>query len=278
MQTVFLGLYEKAMPEELTWEEKLLSAQTAGFDHLEISIDESEARLCRLWDRHKQTEIRHAMLDSGFPIRTMCLSAHRKYPMGSANVATRQQSVDILRRAVELAVELGIRIIQIAGYDVYYEPSTSQSVVYFMQGLETAAALAAQYGVVLGFETMETPFMDTVQKAMRYVTQIQSPYLQVFPDVGNLSNAALLYGEAPTTDLERGRGHIVAVHIKETAPGIYRDMRFGEGHVDFQACIQKALDLGARLFTAEFWHTNERDWKRELEHTSRFLKSYFIIN
>lgn len=31
----------------------------------------------------------------------------------------------------------------------------------------------------LGFETMETPFMDTVEKAMHYVKLVDSPYLGV---------------------------------------------------------------------------------------------------
>ena len=37
-----LGLYEKAMPPELSWEEKLLAAKEAGYDFVEISIDETE--------------------------------------------------------------------------------------------------------------------------------------------------------------------------------------------------------------------------------------------
>ena len=44
----------------------------------------------------------------------------------------------------------------------------------------------------LGFETMETPFMDTVEKSMEYVNKINSPYLGVYPDIGNLKNASLL--------------------------------------------------------------------------------------
>lgn len=42
MKKYELGLYEKSMPGDLTWEEKLLNAKEAGFDYLEISIDETE--------------------------------------------------------------------------------------------------------------------------------------------------------------------------------------------------------------------------------------------
>ena len=32
-----LGLYEKAMPSDLTWREKLLAAKEAGFDFVAVS-------------------------------------------------------------------------------------------------------------------------------------------------------------------------------------------------------------------------------------------------
>ena len=43
-----LGLYEKSMPSDLSWEQKMLSAKAAGFDYIEISIDETDANLARL--------------------------------------------------------------------------------------------------------------------------------------------------------------------------------------------------------------------------------------
>ncbi|MEF1301578.1 xylulose 5-phosphate 3-epimerase, partial [Vibrio owensii] len=36
-----VGLYEKALPNELSWEEKLSVTKELGFDFLEISVDES---------------------------------------------------------------------------------------------------------------------------------------------------------------------------------------------------------------------------------------------
>ena len=43
-----LGLYEKAMPGTLSWREKLEAAREAGFDFVEISIDETDQKLARL--------------------------------------------------------------------------------------------------------------------------------------------------------------------------------------------------------------------------------------
>ena len=45
MKAYTLGLYEKAMPKTLTWKEKLEVARAAGYDFVEISIDETDENL-----------------------------------------------------------------------------------------------------------------------------------------------------------------------------------------------------------------------------------------
>ena len=37
-----VGLYEKALPAELSWEQRLVAAGQAGYDFVEISIDEDD--------------------------------------------------------------------------------------------------------------------------------------------------------------------------------------------------------------------------------------------
>lgn len=268
-----LGLYEKALPDELSWKNKLEAAKRAGFDYMEISVDESDWRQARLEDREEQAKIRNAVLDTGLPISTMCLSGHRKYPLGHPDVGIRRRSRDMLMAAVKFSAQLGIRMIQLAGYDVYYETTAERTRELFLEELGRAAEIAAAHGVVLGFETMETPFMDTVEKAMVFVNLIDSPYLQLYPDVGNLTNAALKYHDYVTSDLEKGRGHLAAVHLKETAPGIYRDLRFGAGHVDFDTLAHKCLGLGVRSFTGEFWYQKGTDYQEELIYAATFLRN-----
>jgi len=266
-----LGLYEKAMPDTLGWADKLLTAKNAGFDMLEISIDESDARLSRLeWDKTERQSLLSLTRETGIYINSMCLSAHRKYPLGSADKTTERRGLQIMEQAVNLAYDLGIRIIQLAGYDVYYELSTPETVKRFDENLAKCVDIAASAGMILGFETMETPFMNTVEKAMHYVGLLNSPYLKIYPDAGNLSNGAADL----IADIEKGRGYIVAAHLKETAPGVFRDMRFGEGCVDFAAVTNAFKSQGVRLFTAEFWHKEGNDYKKELKHAHDFLRKY----
>ena len=45
-----LGIYEKALPKNLSWPERLALAKACSFDFVEISIDESDERLLRRQD------------------------------------------------------------------------------------------------------------------------------------------------------------------------------------------------------------------------------------
>lgn len=274
---VKLGLYEKAMPQALTWPAKLAAARTAGYDFVEISIDETAEKLSRLdWPALERRQLRQEMDLAGVRIETMCLSGHRKYPLGSPDEAIRRESLAIMARAIDLAADLGIRIIQLAGYDTYYDPSTDQTRAWFAEGLQQSVDLASREGIILGFETMETPFMDTVGKAMAYVDAIDSPYLQVYPDIGNLTNASLIYGRSVPDDLDTGRGHICAAHLKETIPGHYREIPYGTGHTDFRHLVPKLQDMGVHRFTAEFWHVGEPDWQAVLSSNAAFLRPFFV--
>lgn len=265
MKAYALGLYEKAMPGNLTWREKLTAAKEAGYDFIELSIDETEERLARLdWPAAMRAQLVSLMEETGMPIRSMCLSAHRKYPLGSSDPQLCARSLEIMEKAVQLADDLGIRIIQLAGYDVYYEESTPETRARFEENLARAVRLAARRGILLGFETMETELMNTVEKAMHYVSLIQSPYLHVYPDSGNITNAAVMYGTDVQQDLQSGAGHIIAVHLKETVPGKFREIPYGTGHVDFASVIRTSWELGVRRYVTEFWYVGNPNWPDEL--------------
>jgi L-ribulose-5-phosphate 3-epimerase len=274
MKAYAIGLYEKAMPKTMSWREKLECAKECGYDFVEISIDETDEKLARLeWSKDERLALVKDMKEVGVPIRSMCLSGHRKYPFGASDPKVRERSMEIMEKAIELADDLGVRIIQLAGYDVYYEEGTAESERLFRENLKKATLMAAAKGVVLGFETMETEFMNTTEKAMKYVKLIENPYLGVYPDSGNLTNAAKTYGTSVLDDLETGRDHIVALHLKETVPGKFREIPFLTGHVDFEAVIAKAWELGIRRFVTEMWDVGSESWKEDIKFANKSMSA-----
>jgi len=275
MRPYLLGLYEKSMPNELSIPEKLKASKKAGFDYLELSIDETDEKLQRLsWSKDEIKKIVDAMWKNEIPIKSICLSGHRRYPLG--DIEHQEKSLDIMQKAINLASLLGVRIIQLAGYDVYYKTGNKKTMEVFLTNLEKCTDMAAREGIVLAFETMETAFMNTVEKALSTINYIGSPYLQIYPDIGNLTNAALLYDRDVLEDLRLGKNHISALHIKETKPDIYREVTYGEGHVKFEPMILLAMKMGVRMYVGEFWYTGQKDWLSTLQRNHDFLRSLFI--
>lgn len=271
-----LGIYEKALPKELSWKERLTMAKDLGFDFVEMSIDETDERLSRLdWTVEERIALTTAIQETGIKILSICLSGHRRYPFGSSDESIREQALLIMKKAIDFASDLGVRTIQLAGYDVYYEKKTLNSREYFIKNLKKAVQLAAEKEIVLSIEIMDDPFINSISKFLQIKAQIPSPYLQVYPDLGNLS--AWSQNDVGY-ELEQGIGSITAIHLKdtlavtETFPGKFKEVPFGAGCVDFLGALStlKRLDYNGP-FLIEMWSETSDSPEIEIEEAKEFL-------
>ena len=269
-----LGLYEKALPAELSWDERLATAKSAGYDFIEISIDETDERLSRVnWTRGQREDLRNLLCRHTMPILSMCLSGNRRYPIGSENRETREKGIRLIKDAVDFSQDIGIRIIQLAGYDEYYNESNDKTRELFLHALMDVVEYGAVRGICLALETVDTDLIDSTEKAMRFVSMIGSPYLQVYPDVGNIT----AMGKDVEKDFLSGRGHIVAIHLKDTLPGQFRDIPYGTGTVNFIAFFKLLKKMEYKgLLVAEMWATEDPRASIEYIGTARsfLLKKY----
>ena len=253
-----IGLYEKALPADLNWEERLAAAGQAGYDFVEISIDESDGRLSRLdWSGAERAALRQSIANTGVKIMTMCLSGHRKYPLGSHDPEIRQQGLDILYKAIRFAGDIGLRVVQVMGYDVFYETSDDDTRKYFMEGLYRGAQFAGQAGVMLGLENLDTPFVENLSQGLAIIDEINSPWLRLYPDIGNLAAA----GYSPPEELTKAKDQILGIHVKDAMPKVIRGIPFEEGIVPFQETFQALAATGFwGMLGVEIWadrHTGE---------------------
>ena len=274
------GIYEKAFDPKITWEERLRRAKCLGFDYVEISIDETDERLSRLdWTRQQKKALADALWSSNMQMRSMCLSAHRRFPFGSKDPSVRQRAMEIMDKAIDFAGELGIRVIQLAGYDVYYEDSTPDSVKRFGEGMLYSSERAEKAQVMLAMEIMDTPFMNSITKHLEYEKAIHSPWYKAYPDLGNLS---AWKENNPKHELEIGIDSIVAVHLKDTLSpeddfkGQFKGVEFGCGCVDF---VERFKDLN-RLdykgpFMIEMWYRDGYDDVKEIQKAIDFLSDKY---
>ena len=263
-----LGIYEKAIPNDFSWKEKMQAAKAAGFDYIEISIDEADERLARLdWSDQEIDEIRSYMEETGIVIPTMCLSGHRRFPFGSKDEATREKAFEIMEKGIILAQKLGVRCIQLATYDVYYEESDEETKRRFLDGMKKSVEMASRAGVILAMEIMDTPFVGTILRAMHYIKEIPSPYFKIYPDMGNLTQ----FSNDVESEFELGIAQTAAIHVKETKPGVFKNVPFGEGTVRFTDIFKKLKELNyTGMFLIEMWADNSR--KQTMEEAVKTIK------
>ncbi|WP_162870478.1 TIM barrel protein, partial [Klebsiella aerogenes] len=107
------------------------------------------------------------------------LSAHRRFPLGSEDDAVRHQGLEIMRKAIRLAQDVGIRVIQLAGYDVYYQQANDETRRRFRDGLKQSVEMASRAQVTLAMEIMDYPLMNSISKALGYAHYLNNPWFQL---------------------------------------------------------------------------------------------------
>ncbi|MBM7541634.1 L-ribulose-5-phosphate 3-epimerase [Amphibacillus cookii] len=271
-----IGIYEKALPKNISWFERLNLAKKLGFNFIEMSIDETDERLSRLyWEDKEIYEVLTAINETGIGIYSICLSGHRRFPLGSRNIETRNKSLEIMEKAINLASKLGVRNIQLAGYDVYYEEKNVLTREYFIENVSKAVKMAAAKQMTLSIEIMDDYFINSLTKFNNIKQQIPSPWLQAYPDIGNLS-------AWPENDigyeLEVGIESIAAIHIKDTKkmtpdfPGQFKNVPFGRGDVDFLGCFKTLKRLGYEgTFLIEMWSEVDENPEERVNEAKEFL-------
>ncbi len=262
-----LGIYEKALkaqPLPLMFAD----AARAGYDTFEISLDETDARLERLnWSPSQITETRDAASNQGVQLFSACFSGHRKYALGSADKATEKRAMHLMQKGIEFCWKMGIRVLQITGSDVFYEPHTEETEKRYRDNLAAGVEMASQAGVMLAIEPVED-YITSIRKAMQVVHEVNSPWLQVYPDVANL--AAM--GFDPVGELELSRGHIVGLHIRDAKPGSSYNISWGSGILDFCAVFKQLRNMNFNCpIIVELWYEQDDDYMQIAVHSREYL-------
>ena len=267
MRTYPIGIYEKALFSK-SLPEMLDDSVRLGFDVFEISIDETDYRLARLQSSStERKQIARSASDAGISLYSFCFSGHRRFPMGSSDPATEKQAMLMMEQAVHLAYDLGVRVIQVAGYDVFYEPHSEDTGKRFEDNLYKSVELASRNGIMLALETVET-YVTSVRKGMEIIKKINSPWLNLYPDVANL----YMMGFDPVQELLLGRGHTVAIHMREAPDDNY--IPFGDGELNFPQIFSslQAINFHGPLMV-ELWNENNPDYETVLLDAIRFLQN-----
>ncbi|MBC8585268.1 L-ribulose-5-phosphate 3-epimerase [Youxingia wuxianensis] len=262
-----LGIYEKALYRKPLWE-MLDDAARAGYDNFEISLDETDMRLSRLeWSSERFLRVKQAAMESGVQIFSACFSGHRRFPLGSSDPDVEKRAMKMMEQGIRFCCELGVRVLQVAGYDVFYEPSTADTAKRYDENLAKSVLMAAKAGVMLSVEPVER-YVTSVGKAMELVKNIRSPWLTVYPDTANL----YMMGFDPVKELKLGEGKLAALHVREAPDDEY--IPFGEGVLNFPEIFKTLKETGfSGPITVELWNEENPQYMQVVTRAREFLET-----
>jgi len=254
---VELGIYEKALKWNGSWEDLLSQAARAGYSFVDISIDETPKREARLrWSPAERAAVVAATEKTGVPLTGLCLSIHRRIAPGSSDPAMRAQAREVLTQGIDLCADLHIPVLQLAGYFAYYEDAHPGNRQWYVDCLRYGAEYASRRGVLLGIENVDGHDIDSISAAMAVVGEINSPWLQLYPDIGNIAEQ----GYPITAELQRGEGHMLAIHAKDVRHGEPRRVPMGGGIVDWdEAFAELARQQWSGRLMIEMWNDDADD-------------------
>ena len=76
--------------------------------------------------------------------------------------------------------DIGVRNIQLAGYDVYYEEKTPETRARFIRNLRQACTWAEETQVILSIEIMDDPFINSIEKYLAVEKAVSYTHLDVY--------------------------------------------------------------------------------------------------
>jgi L-ribulose-5-phosphate 3-epimerase/hexulose-6-phosphate isomerase len=249
---VTLGIYEKALRWTGDWDDLFADARRAGFSFVDLSVDETPERKARLdWSPETRQRVREAAARQGVQLGGICLSVHRAVGPGSADPGVRTEADRIFAQGIDLCHDLGVPVLQVAGYYAYYESADPGQRERYVASLRRAIPRAARAGVLLGIENVDGHDVTSISRGMNIVREIDSPWLQLYPDIGNIAEQQLDEIE----ELRSGEGHMLAIHLKDVRVGEPRRVPMGEGIANFpKAFTELVRQAWSGRMMIEMWN------------------------
>jgi len=213
--------------------DKMKAVKAAGFDGAEMASHMDQAEVLKARDA------------TGLEITSVCGERHWKQTLSHPDPKVREEGLAALKQTLRDAKAYGAGSVLLVPGVVNNEVSFDVCWNRSIEQIRLAIPLAEELGVKISIENVWNNFITTEDQAVRYLDEINSPWVAWHFDVGNI----IRYGD-PIVWIKTLNKRITRVHIKEYSRD--RAMRSGDVWKGFNAPllegannwpgIMKALD------------------------------------
>ena len=214
------------------WQEEFLLAKELGLTFIEFILDFNEAETNPLLSKDGKSEILDQVDATGVQVKTICADYFMEAPLHSADATIATQSLDVLKRLLVRASELGVSDVVVPCVDAA-SLRNSHEIDDFVNSVTPLLCMLDELNINLSLETDLSP-LDFKALLKRF----DSPHITVNYDTGN--SASL--GFDPVEELAAYGDKITDIHIKDRRIG-GGPVVLGMGDTEFQRFFGKLKEF-----------------------------------
>ncbi len=193
--------------------EKMQAVKAAGFDGIEAMSPMDVAEVLKARDA------------TGLEIPSVCGEKHWGKPLSHPDASVRAEGLEALKQTLRDAKAYGAGSILLVPGVVNNEVTFEQCWQRSIEQIKLAIPLAEELGVKISIENVWNNFITTEDQAVRYLDEINSPWVGWHFDCGNI----IRYGD-PIEWIRKLGKRIYRMHVKEySRDRAMRSGKVGEG-------------------------------------------------
>jgi sugar phosphate isomerase/epimerase len=159
----------------------------------------------------------------------------------SASPDERALRIDFLRRAIDIACDLGSDAVSFWSGILREEISRDTALVRLAEGCAEVIDHATSQKMNLGFEPEPGMFIESFAQFDDLLQQVDASVFGLTIDIGHVHCVE----EGPIAGhLRQWGSRLVNVHIEDMRKGVHEHLRFGEGEIDFPPVMQALAEIG----------------------------------
>lgn len=186
------GINQWAFPAKMKLKNSFKLAKQAGFEGIELIIAK-EGEISLNSSKEDIKNIVKLSNSTGIEIISLATGLFWEYSLTSDNIANRERAKRIVLKMLEVASWLEVDTILVVpgAVDVFFNPDfpiVPYDLVYerSFRALKELVSFAESYKVSIAIENVWNKFLLSPIEMKRFVDSINSPYLGVYLDVGNV--------------------------------------------------------------------------------------------
>lgn len=250
------GINAWSFPAGTTVEQSIAIAKDAGFDGIELALEET-GQLSLESSEKEILGYKQLAGDTGLELSSLASGLYWAYPPTSDSESVRTKAKDIIRKQLETAALLEVDTILVVpgavGVDFIPDAPVVAYDKAYDRALETFRELASEaekLNVNIGVENVWNKFLLSPLEMRGFIDAVGSDYVGSYFDVGNV-----VYSGYPEHWIQILGSRIKKVHFKDyrrNAGGLHGFVDLLAGDVDYPAVVRELEAIGYDSFvTAE---------------------------